>query len=130
MAEIFNFSTPVGSNWTIPTAYYEGMSQSPTAGAISVGAGALREFGSKVEQYAKERQQQRERDASTSGLLSAYEGAGIDTSTLKRYMEPIEGESRGETLARREAVIRTFPLWVELQQRKQAENAEIGRAHV
>jgi hypothetical protein len=122
MAENFNFSTQVGQNWTIPAAYYQGMSQSPTAGSVAAYAGLVRELGGMASDYMENRAGENKREASANAALNIskdmYGQAGFDTSAINKYLEPQPNETQSQRIARTEAVVKVLPLWVELMKEK------------
>jgi hypothetical protein len=122
MAENFNFSTQVGQNWTIPAAYYQGMSQSPTAGSVAAYAGLVRELGGMASDYMENRAGENKREASANAALNIskemYGQAGFDTSAINKYLEPQPNETQSQRIARTEAVVKALPLWVELMKEK------------
>jgi hypothetical protein len=123
MAENFNFSTQVGQNWTIPAAYYQGMSQSPTAGSIAAYAGLARELGGMASDYMENRAGENKREASANAALNIskemYGQAGFDTSALDKYLTPQPNENQSQYTARKEAVLKVLPVWVDLMKNKQ-----------
>jgi hypothetical protein len=128
MAENFNFSTQVGQNWSIPAAYYEGMSKSPTAGSVAAYAGLVRELGGMASDYMANRASENKREASTDAALSMsrdlYGQAGFDTSALDKYLTPQPNESQSQYTARKEAVLKVLPVWVDLMKNKQSAEAD------
>jgi hypothetical protein len=128
MAENFNFSTQVGQNWTIPAAYYQGMSQSPTAGSVAAYAGLVRELGGMASDYMENRASENKREASANAALNIskdmYGQAGFDTSAINKYLEAQPNETQSQRIARTEAVVKVLPLWVELMKNKQSAEAD------
>lgn len=135
MAENFNFSTQVGQNWTIPAAYYQGMSQSPTAGSVAAYAGLVKELGGMASDYMEDRSSENKREASANAALNIskdlYGQAGFDTSAINKYLEQQPNETQSQRIARTEAVVKVLPLWVELMKEKTKQkqyNASAGFA--
>jgi len=122
MAENFNFSTQAGQNWTIPAAYYQGMSESPTAGSVAAYAGLVRELGGMASDYMENRASENKREASANAALNIskdlYGQAGFDTSAINKYLEPQPNETQSQRIARTEAVVKVLPLWVDLMKNK------------
>jgi hypothetical protein len=128
MAENFNFSTQVGQNWTIPAAYYQGMSQSPTAGSVAAYAGLVKELGGMASDYMDYKASENKREASTDAALNMsrdlYGQAGFDTSALDKYLTAQPNENQSQYTARKEAVLKVLPVWVDLMKNKQSAEAD------